>query len=135
MLFTINQVKGTLYIDDPNEPTRNDFVNMVSNTGTAPEITGMTGNAIGKTMYSNEDSAIIHLINYQYDWMQDKVKPPISYTLEITLPENLTDQTLTIRYITPETTETQLTYTDNGASIEVTIPSLNVWGIIHIATD
>lgn len=132
MLFTINQVKGMLYIDNPDEPTRNDFINMVSNTGISSKITGMTGNAIGKTMYSDDDSAVIHLVNYQYDWMQDKVKPPISYTLEITLPENLTDQPITITYITPETTETQLTYTDNGESIEVTIPSLDVWGIIHI---
>ena len=133
MLFTINQVKGTLYIDSPDEPTRNDFINMITNTGTSLQITGMTGNAIGKTMYSNEDSAVIHLINYQYDWAQDKVKPPTSYTLEITLPKTLTDQPLTITYITPET-ENQLTYTENDNGIELTIPSLDVWGIIYIMT-
>jgi hypothetical protein len=131
-LFTINQVKGMLYIDLPDSPTRNDFINMISSTGIAPEITGMTDNAVGKTMYSDKDEAVIHVINYQYDWMQDKVKTPNSYTLEITLPESLTDQTLTITYITPETIETQLTYIETGAGIEVTVPSLDVWGIIHI---
>jgi hypothetical protein len=132
-IITVDQVKGTYYIDAPGEPTLNDFINMVTRTGHEPEITGMTGTAVGKTMYSSSEEAVIHLVNYQYNWMQDKVKPPTTYTLGITLPDTL-DGIYTVTYLTPETEPTELEYTVNDGTVTVTVPGLDVWGIIRVTT-
>lgn len=77
---------------------------------------------------------VVHVINNRYDWMQDTVKPVQDKTLNIRLLAEMIGKTLTITHYTPETTAENLSYLMDGERVTVTLPDLNVWGIIHITS-
>jgi len=105
---------------------------MVERTGITPEITGMTEGTISKTMYSTDSEVVIHIVNNRYDWMQDTVKPVQDKTLNIKIPAQMTGATLTVTYYTPETDAETLSYEIDEDTVTVTLPDLEVWGIVHI---
>jgi len=131
-LITINQVKGNQYVDTPDHLVLIDFIGMVERTGITPEITGMTEGTISKTMYSTDSEVVIHIVNNRYDWMQDTVKPVQDKTLNIKIPAQMTGATLTVTYYTPETDAETLSYEIDEDTVTVTLPDLEVWGIVHI---
>ena len=133
-IITINQVKGKQYVDTPDHPVLLDFIGMVERTGISPTITGMTEGTISKTMYSTGSEIVIHVVNNRYDWMQDTVKPVQDKTLSIQIPPQMTGATFTVTYYTPETVAETLSYEINGDNMTVTLPDLEVWGVIHIAS-
>ena len=132
-LITIDQVKGTQYIDTPDYPILLDFIGMVEQTGVTSPITGMTEGTISKTMYSTTSEVVVHIVNNRYDWMQDTVKPTKDKTLNIMIPTSMTDETLTVTYYTPETTPEIMEHQLEGDTLTVTLPNLEVWGVIHIS--
>ena len=105
------------------------FPGMMERMDTTSEIQGMTEGCVAKTMYGDLE-LVIHLVNTKYDWIQDTVKPAPITSLQIRLPEGVNASTLT--YYTPETDPVSLDYTVDGDMLSVTLPSLDVWGIIHI---
>jgi len=131
-IITIDQIKGSQYVDTPDHPVLLDFIGMMDRTGVESPITGMTAGCINKNMYSTDSEIVVHLVNCKYDWMQDTVKPVQDKTLSIALPEALTGQSITVTYYTPETTPETLEYSVEGNTITMTLPDLQVWGIIHI---
>ena len=130
--ITIDQVKGTQYIDTPDHPILLDFIGMVEQTGITSPITGMTEGTISKTMYSTTSEIVVHIVNNRYDWMQDTVKPVQDKTLNIKIPTSMTDEPLTVTYYTPETTPEIIEHQLEGDTLTVTLPDLEVWGVIHI---
>ena len=133
-LITIDQVKGNQYVDTPDHPVLLDFIGMMDRTGVESSITGMTEGCISKNMYSTDTEIVVHLVNCKYDWMQDTVKPVQDKTLSIQVPADMRGETHTVTYYTPETTPETLDYLVEGDMITVTLPDLDVWGIIHITT-
>lgn len=131
-IITINQVKGNQYLETPDHPVLLDFIGMMERTGETPTITGMTEGSISKTMYSAGVEAIVHVVNNRYDWMQDTVKPVNEKVLNIKLPFEMGDGSLTVTYYTPETQAEAIDYELHDEMITVTLPDLQVWGIIQV---
>jgi len=49
------------------------------------------------------------------------------------IPTSMTDETLTVTYYTPETTPEIMEHQLEGDTLTVTLPNLEVWGVIHIS--
>jgi len=55
-------------------------------------------------------------------------------TLNVKIPAQMIGATFTVTYYTPETVAEPLSYEIDGDNMTVTLPDLQVWGVIHIAS-
>ncbi len=71
-------------------------------------------------------SAVIHLVNYQYDAKRDGVRPLTGVRIQIDMPALGVPGARTCRWVTPDADPIELPVKSNT----VLVPKLNLWGLL-----
>ena len=103
----------------------------------SPEITTDFNTNVTIIQYwdTQRESMLLHFINYNYNSTSETISPQGSHIFTFTLRPELQGKTLEILYYTPDAypNGTELTYTtETDGRITVTIPDLNIWGILKV---
>jgi len=74
----------------------------------------------------------VHLVNYNYNAGTDTTPPVTNLEIDIDLGDLTGDESLTITLYSQETSEGAVIVPDNvsGGVASITIPELDVWGIL-----
>ena len=95
-----------------------------SGTDTAP--------ALSAFAYEGTDCRVVHLVNYDYNSLNDTTTPVYELGLEIPL-DGLQEESLTVTYYTPDFPQGQEPgFIVDGQTISLTIPILEIWGVLLI---
>jgi hypothetical protein len=73
-------------------------------------------------------SAVIHLVNYQYDAKRDHVRPLTRIRVHVDLPSLGVPGARTCRWVTPDADPIDLPINDNA----ILVPRLELWGLLVV---
>ena len=87
---------------------------------------------VGLMVYEKGGSLIVHVINYKYDTQTKTFASQTNIEINVTLPENVNPAGKTLKAINlPDGSEATVKYTIIGGKLNIIIPKLNEYLILH----
>lgn len=127
---------GSKYLINRNADIRLEIVNTF-NTLSKEGIQTNASHNVSILEYWNieQESDIIHLINYDYNTDDGHINQQSNISMEVVLNSKLLGKKLGVYYSSPDYSTTKvLEYSINNNTISFTIPSLDTYGIIYIGS-
>ena len=133
-IVATKQIYGTAYMDHINRESQDQFRQLLEKEGLFPEVKMQKGKFLSALAYQKPGHLIIHFVNYDYNLDRDTTTPMASTPVDILLPDGMSAQHLRARFISPEQPVQELSFVTMGRNIQLTLPQVDIWGILSLQT-